>query len=157
VQACWLAGCCGGGRRVALPHQTTTRTSAAHRCSTYPTRLQACASRTACVSVMPKRRASEDAADQRPPRRTAVAAAAPACSVPGSVGCDTAAAAAVGDKQRVCLAVTGSVAAVKLPEITKKLLEHGFYVDVMLTRSAEFFQVQPRQRTSTGYVGALVP
>jgi hypothetical protein len=43
-------------------------------------------------------------------------------------------------KPRVCLGATGSVAAVKVPELVALLLEAGAYVDLVLTRSAAFFQ-----------------
>ncbi|KAL1529359.1 hypothetical protein AB1Y20_000311 [Prymnesium parvum] len=38
---------------------------------------------------------------------------------------------------RVCLGVSGSVAAVKAPEIAQRLLDQGIHVDVVVTQSAE--------------------
>lgn len=50
-------------------------------------------------------------------------------------------------KRRVCVGCSGSVAAVKLGEIVRRLVEdHGCFVDVVLTRSGAFFQ-------SVGYNG----
>ena len=42
-------------------------------------------------------------------------------------------------KPRICLGATGSVAAVKIPELVKLLLDAGAYVDLVLTRAAAFF------------------
>lgn len=61
-------------------------------------------------------------------------------------------------KRRVVLAVTGSVAAVKCPDIVEGLLQHGVYVDVVFTESGLFFQnveykgVKPSQKLA-GLVG----
>ena len=38
------------------------------------------------------------------------------------------------------MGVSGSVAAVKLPDITQRLVDHGFYVDVVLSAAGGFFQ-----------------
>ena len=43
-------------------------------------------------------------------------------------------------KRRVCVAASGSVAAVKIGEIVSRLVKHGLYVDLVLTRSAAHFQ-----------------
>ena len=47
-------------------------------------------------------------------------------------------------KKRVCLAASGSVAAVKVPQLVEQLLETGAYVDLVLTRAAAFFQASRR-------------
>jgi hypothetical protein len=41
------------------------------------------------------------------------------------------------DRRRVCIGASGSIAAVKLPEIVAKLVAADVFVDVILTKSAE--------------------
>jgi hypothetical protein len=43
-------------------------------------------------------------------------------------------------KRRVALAVTGSVASIKAPQIAAALVREGLYVDVVLTGAGSFFQ-----------------
>ena len=81
------------------------------------------------AAVRQKRDAPGGGGDCPAPKRPApAAAAAPARPCPND------------GKPRVCLGATGSVAAVKLPELVELLLDGGAYVDLVLTRSAAFFQ-----------------
>ena len=53
-----------------------------------------------------------------------------------------------GRTNRIALCVTGSVAAVKLPELIRHLLQEGMFVDVILTKAADFF-TKARYRGTT--------
>jgi phosphopantothenoylcysteine decarboxylase len=67
-----------------------------------------------------------DAAHDRPQKRATAEAAVRSCANDG--------------KPRICLGATGSVAAVKVPELVELLVDAGAYVDLVLSRAAAFFQ-----------------
>lgn len=73
-----------------------------------------------------RKRCADDGGEEGPPRPVKRAAAATALCINDG-------------KPRICLGATGSVAAVKIPELVKLLLDAGAYVDLILSRAAAFF------------------
>eukprot|EP01052_Picozoa_sp_SAG31_P019980 SAG31_NODE_1482_length_8175_cov_4.484398_1_plen_132_part_00 len=47
----------------------------------------------------------------------------------------------IDGKPRVCIGASGSIAAVKTPEIVEKLISAGVHVDLVVTKPADFFMV----------------
>lgn len=60
-------------------------------------------------------------------------------------------------KRRILVMASGSVAAVKVPELVEKLINQGFYIDLVLTRAGGFFLgVEYRGERGWDAVGRLL-